>query len=219
MITPIQHYIPVGTLRRSGQKILGVKFVVAHDTGNPNSTAAGNVGYFIQSANELEASAHTFVDDVSVIECIPLTEKAWHVVRNTPIDNQKFGVDANDYAIGVELCYFPGNLIRTQGAYDNYVDYIKGLCSKYNIDPLKFVVGHYQIDPKRKTDPMNAFNIINKTWEQFMEDLKPIVVVIIPEVIVPEKPPVIVVNPPVITENWFIKFIKEIIKKLLRYPS
>lgn len=174
MIT--QKYIPVGTKRRSGQKILGVKFIVAHDTGNPNSTAMGNVNYFINSANDIEASAHTFIDDVNVIECVPLTEKAWHVVRNTPIDNQMFGVDANDYALGIELCYFPGDPIRTQKAYDNYVDYIKGLCLTYGLDACKYVVGHYQMDPTRKTDPINAFKVIKKPWDQFILDLKPVVV-------------------------------------------
>ena len=49
----------------------GVKFVVAHDTGNPNSTAGQNVAYYEQSRNELSASAHLFVDDREIIECIP----------------------------------------------------------------------------------------------------------------------------------------------------
>lgn len=166
-----QKYIPTNTLRRSGQKILGVHFIVAHDTGNNNSTAQQNVDYYIKSANETEASAHAFVDDLGVIECIPLTEKAWHVRRNVPTDNVLFGVDANDYAIGVELCFFSGDVQRSTIAYNNYVSYIKTLCQKYGLDPAKHIVGHYTLDPERRTDPINAFNHIGKTWVQFLKDL------------------------------------------------
>ena len=52
------------------------------------------------------ASAHIFVDDKECIVCIPVTEKAWHVLYNTPTDNQWYNVDANDVAFGVEGSYF-----------------------------------------------------------------------------------------------------------------
>lgn len=171
----IQKYIPNKTLRRSGQGILGIKFIVAHDTGNPNSTAMQNVNYYINSANEMEASAHTFIDDVNTIECIPQTEKAWHVRRNVLTDNALFGVDANDYALGIELCYFPADPVRTKAAYANYVQYIKDLCTKYKLDPTKHIVGHYKLDPDRRTDPLNAFKYIGKTWEDFIKDVTPII--------------------------------------------
>lgn len=51
------------------------------------------------------ASAHIFVDDKECIVCIPVTEKAWHVLYNTPTDNQWYN-DANDVAFGVEGSYF-----------------------------------------------------------------------------------------------------------------
>ena len=51
------------------------------------------------------ASAHIFVDDKECIVCIPVTEKAWHVLYNTPTDNQWYNVDANDVAFGVEGSY------------------------------------------------------------------------------------------------------------------
>ncbi len=166
-----QKLLPVPSLRRSGQKILGVKFIVAHDTANDGASAMQNVDYYIKSANLEEASAHAFVDDKGVIECIPLTEKAWHVRRNVPNDNLIYGVDANDYAIGVELCYSTKGLFSSIIAYNNYVTYIKGLCTKYNINPATGVVGHYKLDPDRRTDPINAFSKIGKTWEDFIKDL------------------------------------------------
>ena len=166
----ITKYLPNFTKRRSGQKILGVKFIVAHDTGNLNSTAMQNVDYYIKSANEDFASAHTFIDDKNIIECLPQDEKANHVRRNTTADNLLFGLDANDYALGIELCYF-SDKERSKIAYLNYVEYIKGLCQKYNLNPTTHVVGHYTLDKERRTDPLNAFSLIGKAWNDFVKDL------------------------------------------------
>lgn len=167
-----QKYIQKGTKRRSGQKLLGVKFIVEHDTGNIDTTAMNNVDYFIKSANEMEASAHVFIDDVDVIECIPLDEKAWHVRYGVDIDNSIYGVDANDSALGIELCFF-SDVERTKKAYNNYVQYIKELSAKYKL-PKTSHIAHATLDPTRRSDPHTAFKTIGKTWEQFLVDLYPI---------------------------------------------
>lgn len=166
-----QKYLPPKTLRRSGDLINGVKFICCHDTGNDDSTAEQNVDYFIQSANFESASAHSFVDDQGVIECIPATEKAWHVRYATLIDNQMFGADANDWALGIELCYSPAGKFDSKKAYQNYVDYIAMLCKQYDLDPSTKLVGHYTLDPSRRSDPINAFSKIGKTWEIFIADI------------------------------------------------
>lgn len=168
----ITKHIPINTLRRSGQKLLGVKFIVCHDTGNLNSTAMQNVNYYIKSANEVQASAHVFIDDKDIIECIPLDEKAYHIRRSAEIDNSIYGVDAIDFALAPELCYF-NDLERSKLAYKNYVDYIKELCTKYALNPTTAIVGHYTLDPLRRMDPLNAFKRINKTWQDFIKDVSP----------------------------------------------
>ena len=171
----IQKYLPPNTLRRPSLKLLGVKFGVAHDTGNLNSTAMQNVDYFIKSANETQASAHTFIDDVNIIECIPLDEKAYHVRRASEVDNSIYGVDAIDWALAVELCYFT-DLERSKIAYKNYVEYWRTLCQKYELNPATAIIGHYKLDPIRRTDPLNAFKRIGVTWEQFIKDLAPVII-------------------------------------------
>ncbi|CAN5279835.1 hypothetical protein BH09BAC2_BH09BAC2_02520 [soil metagenome] len=106
-------YIPKPSRRRSGQFISKVKFIVAHDTGNPGSTASDNIRYYINTCQtvpkEKTASAHIFVDDKQIVECVPAIlnkpEKAWHVLYSVPTDDQLYGCDANDNAIGVEYCY------------------------------------------------------------------------------------------------------------------
>lgn len=143
-ITP--KYLPIRTKRRNGTAISpAVKFIVVHDTGNKNSTAAGNVKYYINSANSESASAHLFVDDKEILECIPaLTappEKAWHVLYNVTTDNQLYGYNANDAAIGVEYCF--GDNINADEAYKKYIWVIAYLCYTFKLDPATSIVGHF----------------------------------------------------------------------------
>lgn len=156
--------------RRSGIKNLGVKFIVAHDTGNVNSTAKNNVDFYKRTATQDSASAHIFVDDIESVTCVPLDEKAWHVLYNVPTDNQLFGDDANDIAIGVELCYFDDKE-RSKKAYENYVQVLGELCKKYNINPKTHMIGHETLDPRRKTDPTNALKRIGKTYQDLTNEV------------------------------------------------
>lgn len=173
IITP--KYLTSGTKRRSGILIAPtVKFIVAHDTGNKNSTAAQNVKYYENSKNDISASAHLFVDDKEIIECIPaLTsdkpEKAWHVLYNITIDNQLFGYNANDAAIGVEYCY--GDTINADEAYRKFVWVMAYICFKFQLDPKTSITGHCFLDPKRKTDPVTGLAYSRRTYEQLLKDV------------------------------------------------
>lgn len=159
-------YIKHGNAR-SGQKIDRHLFGVAHDTGNPGSTARGNRNYFNNS--QPSASAHTFIDDKEILEIVPLDEKAWHNRYDNPEDNAMFGDDANDTAIGVELCF--GGSINFEEAYKRYVFYWAYLCKKYKWDPRKQIVAHATLDPRRRTDPHNALNKNGKTFQGFINDV------------------------------------------------
>lgn len=169
-------YLPKGTKRRSGILMSRVGFLVCHDTGNDGSTAYGNVNYYTNSANEKSASAHTFIDDQHIVECIPATtgkpEKAWHVVYDVPKDNQLFGDDANDIAIGVELCYsYQRGCINNAEAYKRYVWYLAYLCYKFGLDPARHITGHFILDPARKTDPQNALTKMGKNFSILIQDV------------------------------------------------
>ena len=172
-ITPV--YLTTPSKRRSGLLISpGVKFIVAHDTGNPSSTARANRNYYENSRDTDYASAHLFVDDKEIIECIPaLTsgkpEKAWHVLYNVPTDNQLFGYNANDAAIGVEYCF--GGTIDADEAYRKYLWVIAKICFSYSLDPAKSIVGHCFLDPKRKTDPVTGLLQSRRTYEQLLRDV------------------------------------------------
>jgi N-acetylmuramoyl-L-alanine amidase len=166
-------YIPEKTKRRPGLSITKVRFIVAHDTGNPRSTAAQNVQYYINSRNAMSASAHLFVDDKEILECVPaLTaapEKAWHVLYGVPKDNELYGVNANDAAIGVEYCY--GGAIDADKAYEKYVWLLAKICFEFELNPSKDIVGHFFLDPKRKTDPVTGLAHSRRSYEQLLRDV------------------------------------------------
>lgn len=168
-----KQYLTAPSKRRSGKAMDKVLFVVAHDTGNPGSTAANNVSYYERSRDEMSASAHLFVDDKEIIECVPaLTgkpEKAWHVLYDKPKDNELFGDDANDAAVGIELCYGPK--MNNLEAYKRYVWLTAYCCFLFKLDPAKKITAHYILDPERKTDPKGALKTVNKTFEQFVADV------------------------------------------------
>ncbi|SES73877.1 N-acetylmuramoyl-L-alanine amidase CwlA [Salinibacillus kushneri] len=161
-----KNYIQKGPAR-SGQAIQTVAFIVAHDTGNPGSTASGNRDYF--NYTQPSASAHTFIDDGTIMEMIPLREKAWHVRYNVKTDNQRFGKDANHAAIGVELCY--GGNIDFKEAYKRYVWYHAYLCKKFGLNPQTDIVAHATLDPSRRTDPHNALNQYGIAFDDFIRDV------------------------------------------------
>ncbi|WP_381420237.1 N-acetylmuramoyl-L-alanine amidase family protein [Staphylococcus hyicus] len=149
--------LPFGT-RRTGQplKTGKPKFAVMHDTGNKNSTAQQNVNYYKNSANiswAYVASAHIFVDDKECIICIPVTEKAWHVLYDTPLDNRAYGVDANDAAFGLEGSYFDDKQ-RSLKSLDNCARVMAYLCKYWGIDYRTHVPGHQDIQGD-KIDPGN----------------------------------------------------------------
>jgi len=159
--------------RRSGIKIDKVIFLVAHDTGNVNSTAKGNVQYYKDTYNKESASAHLFVDNIDIIECIPAfqnPEKAWHVLYNIPIDNQVYGCDANDCAIGIELCIFDDKN-KSQLAYVKYVWTLAYLCDYYKLNPLKNIISHAKLDPTRRTDPISGLAKSGHTYDQLINDV------------------------------------------------
>ncbi len=160
-------YIKKGN-SRSGQRISKVRFIVSHDTGNPGSTAYNNRTYF--NNQQPSASAHTFIDDKYILEIIPLNEKAWHVQYGKPKDNQLFGADANDAAIGVELCH--GGKINFNEAYKRYVWYHAYLCKTFNLQPRKHIVAHQTLDPQRRSDPVNALKKYGISWSQFINDVE-----------------------------------------------
>lgn len=158
-------------------------FFVGHDSGNPGADADNHYRYF-DGLTDRSASAHTFVDDRKILEIIPTGtgpdpgEKAWHVRYNVETDDDRYGYDANDTAIGVELCYGEawktGKLIRKidfAESYKRFVWYLAYCCHKWKKDPRIFIPSHKQLDPARKIDCDNALQTAGKTLKDLINDV------------------------------------------------
>ena len=167
----IKDYLQKGTKRRPGGCI-DVAFMVAHDTGNPGSTAKGNISYYRNTPN-IAASAQIFADDKEIRECVPFltgpAERAYHVIYNVTMDNKRFGDDANDIAGGVELCWGEG--IDSAEAYKRYIWVLAYSCYKHGLNPAKAIIGHEILDPGRKIDPGNGLKYMGKTYGQMLKDV------------------------------------------------
>ncbi|ALC82163.1 hypothetical protein AM592_11630 [Bacillus gobiensis] len=151
---------------RSGLPLTGkVLFIVAHETGNNSADADAHFKYF--NRHVTASSAHAFIDDTKILEILPLNEKAWHVQYQKAMDNILFGDDANDRAIGVELCR-TGNFAK---AYNRYVWYMSYLCRKFGLKPNKHIVSHKVLDPESRYDPESWLQPHGITWERFISDV------------------------------------------------
>ncbi|MBM7662365.1 peptidoglycan hydrolase-like protein with peptidoglycan-binding domain [Bacillus mesophilus] len=153
---------------RPGTSNNSIQFIVSHDTGNAGSTAYANRNYF--DSVQPSASAHTFIDDNYILEIIPLDEIAYHVRYNVSTDDRLYGADANDAAIGVELCW--GGSINFDEAYKRYVWYHAYLLDRFGLDPDEDIVAHSTLDPTRRRDPQNALQRYGISWNQFLADVK-----------------------------------------------
>lgn len=173
-------YLPFGTRRRGiplqapGPDPARARFLVAHDTGNPGSSAADNVQFYRSTPHaKPTASAHLFVDDRQILECIPVLtgppEKAWHVLYDRQEDNILYGCHANDAAIAVEYCY--GGRINADEAYRRYVWLLAYLCVHFRLDPRRDITGHCFLDPDRKTDPVSGLLRSRRTYPQLLADV------------------------------------------------
>ncbi|NJJ37807.1 N-acetylmuramoyl-L-alanine amidase family protein [Paenibacillus apii] len=171
-----RHYIDVRHNVRPGTRLISGTpgFLVAHDTGNPGATADNHFNFF-QNWTGDSRSAQVFIDDKKILEIIPTgtgadpAEKAWHVLYNLPTDNERYGDDANDIALGVELCF--GGKIDFAAAYDRFVWYLAYCCDKWGLNPLTHIPSHKQLDPARKRDCDQALAAGGKTLKGLLYDV------------------------------------------------
>jgi hypothetical protein len=172
-VTP--KYAILGSGRRSGRRIARVRFLVAHDTGDEDARADNFARRYRSNPNpERGASAHLFVDDEEIVETIPAltapAEQAFHVKDSRPLDNQLYGVDANQGAIGVEYCF--GDSIDADAAYERYVWVLAALCDHFDLDPTRDIVSHQLLDPDRRSDPNDGLSRSGRDYDRLLEDVE-----------------------------------------------
>lgn len=130
-----------------------IKYIVLHYTGNRGDTAKNNVDYFY--GGNRNASAHYFVDDNSIWQCVEESNAAWAVGDG----RGAYGIQ-NQNSISIEMCCNSNGVISEKTENDA-LELVKYLQTKYNISNDN-VVRHY--DASRKLCPNWSSNNWSRWW-------------------------------------------------------
>ena len=146
-----------------------IDYLVFHYTGNTKDTAKANASYFM-GANR-EASAHYFVDDISIWQSVDVNDQAihcgtWGTYYHDACRNQN--------SIGIEMCCTAGNYKIGKKALENAAQLGAALCKYLGItDVDKYVVRHYDVTHKNCPAQMAGSN--NAEWNAFKARIKEII--------------------------------------------
>jgi len=110
-----------------------IKYIVVHNTANPESTARNERDYLTNETNVDSTSWHIAVDEKEMVEAIPVTE----------IANHAGDVVGNEYGIGIEICE-SGDYKQAE---ENATKLIAYLMKRYHI-PLSRVTTHQHFSGK-----------------------------------------------------------------------
>lgn len=123
-----------------------IKYIVFHYTGNKKDTAKNNALYF--KNNDVNVSAHFFVDDTSIYQSVELTDVAWHCGTKGKYYHSKC---RNDNSIGIEMCCTAGNYRISDKTVGNAAFLGASLCELLNIKADEvdtYCLRHYDVTHK-----------------------------------------------------------------------
>jgi len=180
----IEDFLPIekdsGKRRRQG-RISTCECGAVHDTGVSDQTDQGNINWAKRTLNDSYAWANFFTDYDSIRISIPCLidvnkiERACSVNSSATLDNELFGGNCNDIAVSGEMCYYTDKS-KTWSSYSrfvfmwSYLGYFHKWKERFGTVSGR-LIGHFQLQPHNRTDPMNAFKTIGVTWEQFLNDV------------------------------------------------
>ena len=139
-----------------------IRYLVIHDTGNPNRGAGALAHRNYVENNKRGASAHYFVDDKVIVQFVGDSLSAGSVGDG----KGKYGI-TNANSLSIEMCInSDADYAKT---YENTVELTKNLMKKFNI-PIDRVVRHY--DASRKSCPNHMRQNNWSKWWKFKEDIQ-----------------------------------------------
>lgn len=142
-----------------------ILYIVIHYTANNGDTAKNNADYFANNQN-LSASAHYFVDEITEWQSVSDNDTAYHCGAKT----YRHKVCRNSNSIGIELCSrrnSQGNYYFKEETVKRAAELTKVLMKKYNI-PIENVIRHFDVTGKICPAPMvNDENL----WKKFLSML------------------------------------------------
>lgn len=130
-------------------KTRSIDTIVIHSSYDLNGSDPYSVSGVIKEYTDYGVSAHYLIDRKGVIyRLVEDKNIAYHAGVSKMPDNRK---NVNDFSIGIEMLNTETGQF-TNAQYTAVNTLIASLKKKY---PIKFVVGHNDIAPGRKTDPWN----------------------------------------------------------------
>lgn len=140
---------------------------VIHETANSNDSDEMEQNYF--DKNDVQASAHAFIDADSITQCIPWNEVAWHAGRT-----------ANRQFWGIEMCHTK-DPIKFIEIWNRAVWLFANLFTQeaypkiYSVSPTN-LMSHAEVSKAWKEtdhmDPVEYFKFHNKTVDMFRRDVQ-----------------------------------------------
>lgn len=145
-----------------------IKYIVVHYVGAV-STAKNNVDYYAN--NKLQASAHYFVDEISIWQSVEDENRAWHCGGGLQgsSGHTYYKICTNSNSIGIEMCvkkdkngkwYFEPETVK------NTIDLINYLMDKHNLS-IENVIRHYDVTGKNCPAPC----VDEDNWQKFKNKL------------------------------------------------
>lgn len=145
-----------------------IEYIVIHYVGAVSS-AKNNTIYFKSAYRG--ASAHYFVDDNSVWQCVADSNIAWHCGGGLQGSrgHAYYQKCLNSNSIGIEMCCYKNNgkLDISNATIENTIELTKTLMQRYNI-PASKVIRHFDVTGKICPEP---FVSDEGRWNNFKEKL------------------------------------------------
>lgn len=165
---PIQKNITTVNYNSSGTH--HIEYIVIHFTSNNGDTAYANTVFF-KSVNR-GASAHYFVDENSIWQCVEDNNTAWHCggERQSKYGGGFFKICTNRNSIGIEMCSRKkdGSYYFLDGTVENCIELVRALMKKYNI-PINKIIRHYDVTGKMCPQPYCFSEKGEAEWRGFKE--------------------------------------------------
>ena len=145
-----------------------IEYIVIHYVGAVSS-AKNNTIYFKSAYRG--ASAHYFVDDSSIWQCVADKDIAWHCGGGLQGSRGRayYKKCLNSNSIGIEMCCYKndGKLDISNATIENTIELTKTLMQRYNI-PASNVIRHFDVTGKICPEP---FVSDEDRWNNFKEKL------------------------------------------------
>lgn len=156
----IQNIIPKNRDNRPGY-FMQPLYITIHDTANPNATAIAHGNYLAKNsvAERLPASWHFTIDDINIVQHLPLDESGYHAGDGNGPGNRK--------SIGLEICEFT-DMNKRLKAEEKAAEFTTYLVKKLFI-PISNIVQHYHWNGK------NCPRILRgraNGWQNFIEAVR-----------------------------------------------